>query len=108
MKTEKSLCESCSNRVVIKFQNEESKYHKKYCFFDIVEDKWSSKGNKVLESIVDECSFHNKTIYFKQIKPKKIKEQDSDDDINEDYGTDSQGNRMYGVTFTNIPGALLP
>ena len=107
MKQAKSLCESCSNRVVIKYHNKESKHDKCECFFEFVKDKWDSKGIKRLDSIVDECTFHNKLIpYFKQSKDKKTKKQDSDTDDN--YGTDSKGNRMYGVTFTNIPGALLP
>lgn len=105
MKTKKSLCESCSNIVDVKYHNKESKYNKVYCFFDFIKDHWNSIGTKTLDSIVDECSFYNKTMpRLKQKESKKIKEQDSDDS---DYGTDSEGNRMHGVTFTNIPGALM-
>lgn len=62
----------------------------------------SNNGNyfetKITNTIVSECSFFNKTMC--PLQKKKAKEED-------DYGTDSKGNKMHGVTFTNIPGALI-
>ena len=117
MKKEKSICESCSNRVVIKFRhlkggicgattfNEESQISDEGCYFNFsVMTQYN--GNIVSINIghllVEECSFYNKNIFKKRDEPIS-NDQDSDDD----YGTDSKGNPMYGATFTNIPGALL-
>ena len=100
--TTKSLCKSCSNRVIVKYHNNESKYHKCYCILDIVKSRWNSAGTLALDSIVDKCSFHNKSIMqFKKKQSPEINEN-GDSDINED------GSFKNGVTFTNISGALLP
>ena len=119
MKSKKSLCESCSNRVVISFHG---KYNGKKikpnisdgsCYYEFkvsadIVDKYESihEGIKFSVStvIVDKCSFYNKSL----TKSQKKKATKSDDSDLNDYGTDSKGNRMYGATFTNIPGALLP
>jgi len=117
MKKEKSICESCSNRVVIKFRhlkdgqqnaitfNKKSQISDEGCYFNFsVYTK--SNGNygsiNIGHLLVEECSFYNKNIFKKRDEPIS-NDQDSDDD----YGTDSKGNPMYGATFTNIPGALL-
>jgi len=109
MKKEKSLCESCSNKVVIKFHGKDIRpiEQEPECFYNF--KVWAEvNGNycdyHVSNVIVDECSFYNRPMCLLQKRKKKI---DTDTD-SEDYGTDSKGNRMYGVTFTNIPGALLP
>ena len=115
-KENKSLCESCSNRVVIKFHGKKirSGVSEGNCFYNFTvmtsdsRYKENTNGSDPYETlvahiIVDECSFYNKSInrFNKPIIDKK-------DDDSDDYGTDSEGNRMHGVTFKNIPGALLP
>lgn len=105
-KVEKSLCESCSNKVVIKYIANEKPRDKTDCIYGFTVYV-SKNGNyfetEITNTIVSECSFFNKTMC--QLQNRKKKEENEDFD---DYGTDSKGNRMYGVTFTNIPGALLP
>ena len=115
---EKSLCESCSNRVVIKFHGEKIKpgIDGRECFYDFkvwaeAPDEWKnvysseyySGYRHVANIIVDECSFYNKSLIpFKRVKPKPEENNDSDDSSN------NKSDFRNGVTIVNIPGALLP
>ena len=88
MKTEKSLCESCSNRVVAKYHNREQQYIKRYCFFDIVQNHWdAAKCIMILDSIVDDCSFYNKN--FIQIRKNNDTNEDTDEDGDSSSGINS-------------------
>ncbi|MCJ7527502.1 MAG: hypothetical protein MUO37_05235 [Methyloceanibacter sp.] len=106
MKKKKSLCEACSNKVVIKFHEYKKEQRIKIkCIYDFEASVYQdgNYGTVLMPNfIVDECSFFNRNLCLLKNRKKK-QEEDSDD-----YGTDSSGNKMYGVTFTNIPGALLP
>jgi hypothetical protein len=114
MKKDKSLCESCSNRVVIKFRhlkdgnhnatefNKKSQVSDEGCYFNFsVYTK--SNGNygsiNIGHLIVEECSFYNKNIFRKRDVP-IIEDTDSDETKDSNYEN--------GVTITNIPGVLLP
>lgn len=114
MKKAKSLCKSCSNRVSIKYHGEDIRPGelKGECFYEFkvsVSDSRYPKHTNGAEKhdthvsnvIVEECSFYNKYI-FKLKKNNENDSDDTDDDINKD------GSFKNGVTFTNIPGALLP
>jgi hypothetical protein len=115
MRKEKSLCESCSNRIVIKFHGKHIRKGKLKgeCFYDFkvpVSDNRYGKNTNGAEEydahvshvIVEECSFYNKLAFRFKSKHEKI-------NINDDSGdTESSNNERSGVTFVNIPGALLP
>ena len=118
MKTNKTLCESCSNRIVIKFHGEydggiiKPQKDDQDCFYNfsvytLVKDKDKYKNEhhiylNVSQVIVDQCSFYNKSLNRINKSNKEINQDDGDSsDINKDNFTN-------GVTFTNIPGALLP
>jgi len=117
MKTEKSLCKSCSNRVVIKFHGEYNgniinpTKEDRDCFynfsvFTLVKDKYKNKYHismNVSRVIVDECSFYNKSLNRLN---KPFKEINQTCDSNDE--SDSKADNENGVTFVNIPGALLP
>ena len=113
MKKDKSLCESCSNRVVIKFRHlkdgkhDATEYNKKSqisdegCYFNFsVYTKCNGNYGSINigHLIVEECSFYNKNIFRKRDES-IIKDTDSDK---------SKDKFTNGVTFVNIPGALLP
>ena len=115
MKKNKSLCESCSNRVVIKFhgKNIRKGINEGECFYNFsveVSDsryEYSANGAICYEThvayvIVDECSFYNKSI--NRFNKPIVKDSNS----NSDSDSDSKESGVGGVTFTNIPGALLP
>jgi hypothetical protein len=115
MKKEKSLCKSCSNRVVIKFHGEhegniiKSMKEDQDCFYNfrvvaLVKDRYKNGHHinmNVSHLIIDECSFYNKSLNRLNKSSNNINQNDDDDsDNNTDNGS--------GVAFTNIPGALLP
>jgi hypothetical protein len=113
MKKEKSLCESCSNRVVIKFhgKNIRKATSEGDCFYNFTimasDNRYEYPANgatptetHVAHVVVDECSFYNKSFILH-----KKKKDDSDYDDDSPRRNDDKSN---GVTFTNIPGALLP
>ena len=113
MKKEKSICESCSNKVVIKFHGENirSGISELDCFYGFTVETSDSRYKEntngasqcithVAYVIVDECSFYNKT--NERVRKEKKKDGDSDDDSKSDDKFEN------GVTFVNIPGALLP
>jgi hypothetical protein len=107
MKKEKSLCESCSNRVVIKYRkdkNGKQKTEKEDCFynFKIFTSLDGQYGNyHVSNFIIDSCSFYNKSAFCIKTRNTEKERTDSDDSNESNKG-------VGGVTFTNIPGALLP
>ena len=116
MKTEKSLCESCSNRVVIKFRHlkdgnhNATEYNKKSqtsdegCYFNFsVSTKYNGNYGSINigHLLVEECSFYNKNIFRKR-NESIIEDTDDGADSN------SKSDNGSGVTFVNIPGALLP
>jgi thymidine kinase len=115
MKTNKSLCKSCSNRVVIKFhgKNIRNDQFEDECFYNfkvMISDKkyaLNTNGAEYYEThvsnvIVDECSFYNKSLNRLN---NKIKEDQTNDDSDSNSENNDNGS---GVTFVNIPGALLP
>jgi hypothetical protein len=117
MRKEKSLCESCSNRIVIKFHGKHIRKGKLKgeCFYDFkvpVSDNRYGKNTNGAEEydahvsyvIVEECSFYNKYNLTSRFKSKH-EEINVNDDSND---TESSNNERSGVTFVNIPGALLP
>ena len=112
---EKSLCESCSNRVVIKFhgKNIRSGVSELDCFYvftvETSDSRYKENTNGASECtthvahvIVDECTFYNKSLSY--IKRRKVKEDDNSD--SDDGKRDDKFEN--GVTITNISGALLP
>ena len=116
-KKEKSLCESCLNRVRIKYHGNVIRKGilESECFYDfkvMVSNstyKKCTNGATPYEAhvsyvIVDECSFYNKSL--NRLNKPKVKEiSDADDDTDDSDDSNQQRN---GVTFVNIPGALLP
>ena len=97
MKKNKSLCKSCSNRVVASYHNKETKYQKRYCYFDIVKNEWDPKRcTMILDSIVDDCSFYNKNII--QIRKNNDTNKDTDGDGDSSSGINS------GKGKSNNPG----
>jgi len=118
MKRNKSLCESCSNRVVITFHGKtpngfiiKSQTDDSDCFYNF--NLWAlgknvatgpeyHKNINVSNVIVDECSFYNKSI--NRFNKPIVEDSNSDSDSD----SDSKESGVGGVTFTNIPGALLP
>ena len=112
MKKEKSLCSSCSNRIIIKYHGKkiESGTDKKHCFYDFkvsakTTDHYGERytiTKHVSNVIVDQCSFYNKSM-FRFKKEEKINKNISDAE-NDSPSKDNSN----GVTFVNIPGALLP
>ena len=108
----KSLCESCSNKVRIKYHGKDIRTGMLdgECFYDFrvsVSDSRYKKHTNGAEChdthvsyvIVDECSFYNKTL--NRLKRK------TETKVADDGDSDGDSNSTNGVTFTNIPGALL-
>jgi hypothetical protein len=117
-KKEKSLCETCSNRVVISFHGEYNGKKIKpniadgHCYYEFtvsadIVDKYENIQHDidfhVSGVIVDTCSFYNKS-QMNLLKKKDIEDNDDTDDSNDS----NKSNNSNGVTFINIPGALLP
>jgi hypothetical protein len=112
----KSLCESCSNRIVIKYHGKyegnviETASDDKDCFYNFsvfakVLDRYKNGHHihiHVSRVIVDECSFYNKSL--NRLNKPEINKEDTDSDSK----TREDDSFTNGVTFVNIPGALLP
>ena len=92
-----------------KFHEKDKKsYYKNECIHEFT--VWiQSNGNyydaNITKVIVEECSFYNVPFNLNKIKKKK---KDNDNNNDNDNDVDSKGNFINGVSFTNIPGALLP
>ena len=114
-KRDKIICNTCGNRLIakeyryysVKYKWGEAWFDRKT--FESVDEKKIDKNEiytpydfcvyvDTVREII-ECSFYNKVIPL-PIKHKSIKSNETNDD--------DSGDVKWGVTFKNIPGALLP
>jgi hypothetical protein len=92
--------------VVIKYHDKDIKsgISESDCFYDFT--VWHprhgfSDNIHVSNLIIDECSFYNRTL-------SRLNLSKHNEALEETNNLDNDGDNKNGVTFVNIPGALLP